>query len=535
MNAAKEWWNNAVIYQIYPRSFKDSNGDGVGDLRGIQSKLDYLVELGIDAVWISPIYPSPMADFGYDVSDYIGIHPVFGTMEDFDDMLAAAHHRGLRVILDYVPNHTSIEHPWFKESRSNRKNPKRDWYIWKDPAPRGGPPNNWEAITGSSAWNFDALTGQYYLSQFIKDEPDLNWRNPQVAAAMQKVLRFWLDKGVDGFRMDMLPHLVEHPDFPDNPPIPLDHPFAEFGLTQDQFFTTDQPETHRIIKEFRKIFESYGGDRVIIGETPLFDMKQLAGYYGENLDEVHIPFNFKLLLTPWNAGKMKEVLDEYYAVIPNGAIPSIVFGNHDFSRLATRFGKNNVRSAAFLLLTLWGVPTIYYGDEIGMEDGMIPASHRQDPWNRSGTGRDPERTPMQWESSPNGGFCTAEAEPWLPVNSNFNHLNVAIQNEDQTSLLNLFRKLLMLRHKISSLNRGGIEFLEAPDDMLIFLRSYADEKVLVIVNFNENSRVLNFSSLGKQGEELISTNWQRTGSVDLAELPIDPHESIVIQLRVNKD
>ncbi len=372
-NNKSPWWRNAVFYQIYPRSFMDSNGDGVGDLQGILDRLDYLVKLGVDAVWISPIFPSPMADFGYDVADYTGIDPIFGDMETFDRLLSEAHRGGLRIVLDYVPNHSSIEHPWFIESRSSRENPKRDWYIWKDPLPDGSPPNNWEAVVGGSAWNWDDNRGQYYLAQFIKDEPDLNWLNPEVVSAMEDVLHFWLRKGVDGFRMDMLPHLVEHPDFPDNPPIPADHPFRSIGLTLEQVHTVDQPETHAIVRRFRKIFESYEGDRVIIGETPLFDMAKLASCYGQNLDEVHIPFNFKLLLTGWNAGKMKAVLEEYYAAIPEGAVPSIVFGNHDFARIATRFGRQNLRSAAVLLLTLWGVPTMYYGDEIGMENGDYPA------------------------------------------------------------------------------------------------------------------------------------------------------------------
>ena len=527
------WWKLGVFYQIYPRSFMDSNGDGVGDLQGILDRLDYIVKLGVDAIWISPIFPSPMADFGYDVSDYTGIDPIFGDMDTFDRLLAEAHRRGLRIVLDYVPNHSSIEHPWFRESRSSRENPKRDWYIWKDPSPHGGPPNNWEAVTGGSAWNWDENTGQYYLSQFIKDEPDLNWRNPEVVESMENVLHFWLRKGVDGFRMDMLPHLVEHPDFPDNPPIPDDHPYKLFGQRLEQVYTVDQPETHAIVRQFRKICDSYDGERVIIGETPLFDMQKLASYYGKNLDEVHIPFNFKLLLTGWDSGEMKAFLEEYYAVIPEGAAPSIVFGNHDFARIATKFRKENLRSASVLLLTLWGVPTMYYGDEIGMENAEIPPDRLQDPWAdpEKGTGRDPERTPMQWNSSPNAGFSPPGVKTWLPIADNFRSVNVADQERDPDSNLNFYRRLLELRGEYQALHEGGFEFFNSvPKGMLAYKRKSGEKRVLVLVNFESKAHQLDLSALGSDARILLSTVSGKQDQVDLSRLGLGPNQSLILLL-----
>jgi len=534
MNEEYTWWKQAVFYQIYPRSFKDSNSDGIGDLQGILDKLDYLVKLGVDAIWISPIYPSPMADFGYDVSDYTGIDPIFGDMDTFDRLLAAMHQRGLRIVLDYVPNHSSIKHPWFIESRSSRDNPKRDWYIWKDPDPQGGPPNNWEAVVGGSAWNRDKGSGQYYLAQFIKDEPDLNWRNPEVVSAMMDVLKFWLDKGVDGFRMDMLPHLFEHPDFPDNPPIPDGHPFRDIGLTQEQVYTVDQPETHQIVRQFRKLFDSYDGDRVIIGETPLFDMQQLVSCYGANLDEVHIPFNFKLLLTPWNAKGMKAVLEEYYNAIPEGAVPSIVFGNHDFPRIATKFGPENLRSAAVLLLTLWGVPTMYYGDEIGMQDVHIPPGRLQDPWAfiEGGNARDPERTPMQWDTTPNAGFSPPGIETWLPVGENYPQANAASQVGDPDSIFNLYKNLLKLRRERPCLHKGIFQFVEnVPDDVLVYIREFAGERTLVLVNFTNQIYELDFSHLSREANLLLSTHTYTSEAFNLSSLQLLPHQSLLIDLQ----
>ena len=376
------WWQTGVIYQIYPRSFQDTNGDGIGDLKGIERRLDYLASLGVDAIWISPIYPSPMADFGYDVADYCGVDPRFGTLADFDDLLAQAHARGLKVLLDFVPNHTSDRHPWFVESRSSRDNPKRDWYIWRDPAPDGGPPNNWISDFGGSAWEWDEATGQYYYHAFLKEQADLNWRNPAVQAAMYDVMRFWFDRGVDGFRIDVLWHMVKAADFPDNPPNPDYQPAMGDMHRVLQLHSTDQPEVHEIAADMRAIADSYGakgrGERVLIGEIYL-PVDRLMHYYGRERAEVHLPFNFQLIDAPWEARSLATLIADYEAALPPGGWPNWVLGNHDRPRVATKRGQAQARVAAMLLLTLRGTPTLYYGDELGLSDVAIPPAQVQDP------------------------------------------------------------------------------------------------------------------------------------------------------------
>jgi alpha-glucosidase len=546
------WWKHGVFYQVYPRSFMDSNGDGIGDLQGIIDRLDYLVELGVDAIWISPIYPSPMADFGYDISDYIDIHPMFGDMDTFDRLLQEAHKRNLHIVLDYVPNHTSDQHPWFIESRSSRDNPKRDWYIWRNARSDGGPPNNWESLFGGSAWEWDQKTKQYYLHLFLKEQPDLNWRNPEVVEAMHDVLRFWLDKGVDGFRMDVVMLCIKHPDFPDNPPAE-DSPFAALvGLSQDPIYYMGRPEVHDMIREFRRIFDSYKGDRVIIGETVILDPAELVKYYGENLDEIHIPFNFINLICPWKAREVEESVKAYYAVVPEGATPNFVFGNHDFHRLATRFGPENHRAAGMLLLTLWGIPTMYYGDELGMEDVPVPPERMQDPWGINkpelNVGRDPERTPMQWDASPNAGFASEGVETWLPVAEDYREVNVAVQCKDPASTLNFYKRLLKLRREMPALYRGDFAFVEGvPEDVIAYTRSVENQRVLVVVNFGGNAHILDVSAVarpartwgagtdeygrrGASGQILLSTKFTACDDVDLAALPVKPNESLLLRI-----
>ena len=405
------WWRPGVVYQVYPRSFADSNGDGVGDLRGIEAHLDYIVTLGVDAVWLSPIYPSPMADFGYDVSDYCDVDPIFGTLADFDSLLAAVHERGLRLILDYVPNHTSDRHPWFVSSRRARDDAKRDWYIWRDPAPGGGPPNNWLARFGGSAWTFDVASGQYYLHSFLPQQPDLNWRNPDVRAAMYDVLRFWLDRGVDGFRVDVLWMLVKDDLFRDDPP----NPDYRVGMPESArviaTFSADRPEVHEVTREIRAVLDGYG-DRLFIGELYL-PLGRLVTYYGERNDEAQLPFNFHLLSLPWKAAAIAQFIRDYEAALPDGAWPNYVLGNHDNARIATRIGTAQTRVAAVLLLTLRGTPTMYYGDELAMTDVAIPADRVRDPAELRqpgiGEGRDPERTPMPWNATSTRGFFYGSA------------------------------------------------------------------------------------------------------------------------------
>ncbi len=532
------WWKHGIIYQIYPRSFMDSNGDGVGDLQGIIQRLDYLVELGIDAIWISPCYPSPMADFGYDVADYCDIHPLFGDLATFDQLLAEAHERNIKVVLDYVPNHTSSEHAWFLESRASRVNLKRDWYIWREAKADGSEPNNWESMFGGKAWTWDAATQQYYLHLFLPQQPDLNWRNPEVVKAMHEVLHFWLSRGVDGFRMDVVTFLMKHPDLPDNP-LTRSSMFSvaeSDDLIQAHVHDINQPEIHDRLREFRQIVDSYGGQRVTIGETWFFDPAELAHYYGKNMDELHVPFNFQLMKQPWNPALMRQTIQNYYDALPTGAWPNFVLGSHDEHRLATRFGRNNARTAAMLLLTLWGTPTWYYGDELGMEDGEILPHQIQDPFEirvpGKGNGRDPERTPMQWDSSPNAGFSPEGVQTWLPIPPTYGEVNVEVQTEEPTSHLNFVRSLIGLRRELSVLHRGEeFAFLHnLPEDILAYTRTLDDEKVLVVLNYGKDKHTLDLSSVDESGEILLNTRMDKNEVVELAALEIRPHEGLLLQI-----
>nr|HAQ92995.1 alpha-amylase [Afipia sp.] len=404
------WWKSGILYQIYPRSFQDSDGDGVGDLRGVIERLPYLRELGVDALWLSPIFPSPMEDFGYDISDYTGIDPLFGTLADFDALVAAAHDFGLKIVLDLVPNHTSDQHPWFIESRGSRDSAKRDWYIWRDPKGEGGPPNNWLSEFGGSTWEFDAHTGQYYYHAFLRSQPDLNWRNPEVRGAMHDVMRFWLRRGVDGFRVDVMWHLIKDDVLRDNPPNPDFVPGQQPYEQLIPLYSTDRPEVHDVVAELRQVIDEFD-DRVLIGEIYLPPAK-LVAYYGRNLAGAHLPFNFALISTPWNARAIAKLVDDYEAALPAGAWPNWVLGNHDRQRIASRLGTDQARVAAMLLLTLRGTPTLYYGDEIGMPQVAIAPDRVRDPWEKNvpgmGVGRDGCRTPMQWDETAYAGFSVRE-------------------------------------------------------------------------------------------------------------------------------
>jgi alpha-glucosidase len=489
---ATQWWQTGVIYQVYPRSFQDTDGDGVGDLRGITARLDYLKGLGVDAVWISPIYPSPMADFGYDVSDYTGVDPLFGTMEDFDTLLAAAHAKGLRVILDFVPNHTSDQHPWFVESRSSRSSAKRDWYLWHDAAPAGDDwkpaqtrlPNNWMSHFGGPAWTWDEGTQQFYLHSFLKEQPDLNWRNPEVRAAMYAAMRFWLDKGVDGFRMDVLWLLIKDIYFQSNPPNPEYYDAQHDVKRVLPVFNEDQPETLEIVGEMRALMAEYGptiGDkgagssRVLIGEIYL-PLDRLVRYYGSGpqLSGANLPFNFALIQTQWTAVAVATAITTYERLLPVGAWPNYVLGNHDQPRLASRIGAQQARAAAMLLLTLRGTPTMYYGDELGMVDVAIAPDQVRDPAEKNepgkGRGRDPERSPMVWVSAANAGFTTPDAVPWLPLEPGWETENAAAQAGRKDSMLMLYRKLLALRRQHDTLHAGGIADVVAEGAVLRYRR-----------------------------------------------------------------
>ncbi|HUR15954.1 MAG TPA: alpha-amylase family glycosyl hydrolase [Candidatus Limnocylindrales bacterium] len=528
------WWQSGATYQIYPRSFADASGDGVGDLPGIIGRLEHLAWLGVDAIWLSPFYRSPMADFGYDVADYTDVDPLFGTLADFDRLIAETQRRGIRVIVDYVPNHTSDQHRWFLDSRSSLISPKRDWYTWRDPGPDGGPPNNWVSMFGGSAWERDPTTGQYYLHSFLKEQPDLDWRNPEVHAAMLDVLRFWLDRGVAGFRIDVANFVAKDPLLRDNPPHPAPGEVAHLSEWNRQVHLYDHahPDFHEIYRDVRSLVDSYPGDRVTIGELHHPDLDVWAGFYGENLDEIHLPFNFHLLHASWDASSVRNVVNGVVAALPRSAWASWVLGNHDQARVASRVGIAQAPVAMMLLLTLPGAPTIYYGDEIGMENGIISPEAVRDTWGitEPGYSRDPERTPMHWDGSPNAGFCRAGVAPWLPLAPGWEQRNVAAQRADDGSLLNLTRRLLALRRENPALAHGDYLPLDGtPPDVFAYLRR-ADgaPDVLITLNFADAKRTMRCENASRV---LAATDHQRRAGERLGEtFVLGPNEGLVIEL-----
>ena len=526
MAAGAEWWRTGVVYQVYPRSIQDSNGDGIGDLKGIEQRLDYLVWLGVDAIWISPFYPSPMADFGYDVADYCGVDPIFGTLQDFDSLLAAAHAKGLKVLIDFVPNHTSDQHPWFLESRASRSTPKRDWYLWRDRKPHGEAPTNRLSVYEGSAWAYDETTRQSYLHSFLPEQPDLNWRNPQVEQAMFDVLRFWLDRGVDGFRMDVLWYLIKDDEWRDNPPNPeFDPARSPPHMTLDPVYSADRPETLEIVKRMRRLLDGYPGDRVMVGETYL-PIKRLAAYYGDRGDGAHLPFNFKLIQAEWNATEIDALVRRYEAALPDGAQPNWVLGNHDNPRVASRIGPARARAAMVLLLTLRGTPTLYYGDELGLTDVEIPTERVQDPREKTqpGHGRDPERTPMPWSAELNAGF--SPGEPWLPLNPDWPKRNVEAERADPDSLLNLTRALLALRRTEPALHSGAWRPLNTEGEVLAYLREDASSRWAIAINFS--GVAVRFTPPAAGLLELSTRS--RQARVDGDHLDLGPHEAVVLRL-----
>lgn len=536
-----QWWQSGIIYHIYPRSFQDGNGDGIGDLTGIISRLDYLSHtLGIDALWLSPIYPSPMADFGYDIADYRDVDPIFGALDTFDLLVREAHQRNLKVIIDYVPNHTSDQHKWFGESRSSRTAAKRNWYVWADPQEDGTPPNNWLSVFGGPAWSWDATTEQYYLHSFLSSMPDLNWRNPAVQHAMFEVVRFWLDRGVDGLRIDTAHYIMKDHAMRDNPSNQIVHTtfHKSFGAydTQLHLYDKGDADVHNVFRDLRHLLDSYGQEqpRIALGEIHIFDVPTWASYYGEQLDELHMPCNFGLLNTPWQAQAIRQAVDTLESTIPACAWPNYVLGNHDEHRIATRIGAAQARVGMLLLLTLRGTPTLYYGDELGMENVPIAPEHERDPWGIHmpglGLGRDPERTPMQWEASPHAGFCHAEVAPWLPVAANATTMNVATQLEDPQSFLSLTRKLIDLRRSSLALSGGSYRALESTStNCFVYMRETADERWIVALNTGTQDQILNVTCAG-DASIILSTYLDRQEHVDLATLALRGNEGGLIQL-----
>ncbi len=480
--AGRLWWRDGVIYQIYPRSFMDTDGDGVGDLAGIRQRLDHLAWLGVDGIWISPFFPSPMADFGYDVSDYCDVDPLFGNLTEFDRLLAEAHRRNLRVVLDLVPNHTSDRHPWFEGSRSSRQHPKRDWYVWRDPKPDGSPPNNWTSYFGGPAWTLDEHTGQYYLHSFLSAQPDLNWRNPEVVAAIHDVVRFWLDRGVDGFRIDVVHCIAKDPRFRDDPEVD--------GVRQRRH-SENHEDVHVMLRDLRRLVDRYP-ERMLVGEVFIMDPAAVARYYGRG-DELHLAFNFSFMHAPWDAAAFRHQVERFAAQLPPEGWPDHVLSSHDAPRHASRYedpqlGDARTRLAALMLLTLRGTPFLYYGEEIGMRSTTIPESALQDPLARTlgpAFSRDGARTPMQWTPGPGAGFTTGH--PWLPLAPDAEARNVAAQRETPDSLLNLYRSIMALRRDTPALHRGDFRSLASANQVFAYERSHAGSRALVALNFGDVS------------------------------------------------
>jgi len=537
VEGTEPWWKGAVFYEIYPRSFQDSNNDGIGDLRGIERRLPYLNDLGVDAIWIAPFYKSPMADFGYDVSHYTSVDPMFGTISDFDRVLEKAHRLNMRVVIDFVPNHTSDDHPWFIESRSSRSNPKRDWYIWRDgkrqsQANSYAPPNNWPSFFGGSAWTLDEHTSQYYLHLFLDRQPDLNWRNPDVVEAMQNAMGFWLDKGVDGFRLDAIGFLVKHPDLPDLPIVP---DVTNADLAEYHIYTNNLPELHEILKGFRRYARKFGDHHVFIGETGSLKPSELSQFYGTGNDEIQLPQIFLPVHTGWNAKSMRDCFIAFYEALPTGSSPHFNIDNHDARRLTDRYGVENHRSVGMLLLTLLAAPCLYYGDEIGMREGVIPSEKRQDPFDgqmaEHSLGRDPSRTPMQWTTEANAGFTSDGVEPWLRVNPDYQELCVEVQEQDPASTLSFYKRLLHVRRHSTALRLGSIQFLDGgADDVLSYVREHGNERFLVAINFAGDSHRLDISALAASAESVLSSRMEEIDLTSIAEITLHPHESILLKI-----
>lgn len=515
-----------VIYQIYPRSFQDSNADGVGDLPGIIGRLDYLQDLGITAIWLSPFYPSPQVDAGYDISDYNNVDPLFGSLNDFDKLVAEAHKRDIKVVIDLVLNHTSDQHPWFVESRKSRDNPKRDWYVWRDAKPGDFPPNNWLSLFGGSAWERDPTTGQYYLHSFFKEQPDLNWANPEVRKAMHDVARFWLDRGVDGFRLDAVYWYAKDPQFR-NDPIneeynPHHQPLYE---SLHHTYSKGRPEVYKYMDDLAGVLARYD-KRFMVSEAypdePLVPDGYVEFYKRVN-PLIEAPFNFEGFEVDWRANKFKDFIDAYQKALKPGDTPVYVLGNHDRPRVASRFGEHAARAVAMLLATLPGASVLYYGDELGMLDTPIKPEQVRDTLETTvpgyKQGRDPERTPMQWSREKYAGFSSVK--PWLPVNSNFTMYNVSTQLKDPGSLLNLYRELLAFRKKSVTIQQGSYEVLSFGNKHVYgYMRSHEDSTLVVVLNFSNDKE----ARLQLDGQVVISTHGNSMPNI------LQPGEGKIIEL-----
>ncbi len=472
---SEPWWKSAVVYQIYPRSFCDTSGNGIGDLEGIRGKLDHLRWLGVDTLWISPFFTSPMKDYGYDVADFCAVDPLFGTLDDFDRLLEESHARGIRILIDWVPNHTSDQHPWFLDSRASRTSAKRDWYVWREGNP-DRPPNNWRAaFTNGSAWTWDDATRAWYLHLFLPEQPDLNWESPAVVAAMHDTLRFWLDRGVDGFRMDVIHCIGKDPELKDIPEKLQKIPVS--GLN-------DVERTHELIRGIRSVIEEYPGDRVMVGEVYLLSTALVARYYGRG-DELHLAFNFPPLYAPWEASAWRQRIERVVEELgPRDAWPTWVLSNHDNPRHRTRYGSEpRARAAAVLLLTLRGTPFLYAGEELGLEDAAVPADRVLDPGGRDGC-----RAPIPWSADRDHGW--ASSAPWLPWPPECESRNAQTLRADGNSILQLYRRLLAARRSSPALCLGSWEPLPAPSGVLAYRREHRSDTRTVVVNFTDATHEL---------------------------------------------
>ncbi len=520
----EEWWRRAVIYEIALISFQDSNGDGKGDLAGLLRRVDYLKWLGIDAVWLTPIYRSPRRDFGYDISDFCAIDPTFGTMEDFDQLLGMLHDAGIRLILDLVPNHTSDEHPWFRESSASRSNDKSDWYLWAEPGGDGGPPNNWLSRFGGSAWEWSESRQQYYYHSFLREQPDLNWRNSAVQAAMATVMRFWLTKGVDGFRMDASAVLIKDAMLRDNPPNPDANDKMPPPQRFTPVFTDDRPEAMECIELMRKVLDEFPR-RLLCGEVQ-GKADRIGHFYEAERPRLHLPLNFALLDAQWNALSLQAAIDTYFKALPDHAWPDWVIGGHDKQRVASRIGAAQARVLAMLLMTIRGTPFFYMGDELGKPRAPVPRERVDDPFERLvpgfGLGRDPERTPMRWDDGEAGGF-TAGA-PWLPMLDDPS-CNMLRQQNEPRSMLQLYRQLIALRRRYPCLAEGEYEPVRARNGILAYRRSLGETRMLIGLNTADEPRRWN---CGVRGSRLISTYLDRPAeSVDPSIL-LRANEGVVV-------
>jgi alpha-glucosidase len=533
------WWKHAVIYEIYPRSFQDSNGDGIGDINGITSRLDYLQQLGVDAIWITPMYPSPGVDYGYDISDYTAIDPEYGTMADFDHLVAEAKKRNIRVIMDYVINHTSDQNPWFIESRSSRNNPKRDWYIWRDGKSHGQPPNNWQSWFGHSAWTFDPKTDQYYYHYFYPQQPDLNWRNPQVHRAMEGVLEFWLKRGVSGFRIDAVSRLFEDPELHDDPYLPGINVYGDRNI--EHKYTDNYPEVNDVLKEVRHVVDKYPGNPVLITEADEPNVTELTKLYG-NGDEVQLPMDFQIAdVNKLSAPEFRRLFDEIENNAAHGQ-PEYFFSNHDQPRQWDRYGDgvHNDQIAklmAALLLTTRGTPQMYYGEELGMrttDPARIEDVH--DPIGKLGwpkeKGRDGERTPMQWTPAPDAGFTTS-AKPWLPIPPSASTYNVETEMKDPNSIFNTYRQLLGLRKSEPALHDGSYESINRNDpNVFAFLRKTKQSSILVALNMSAQPRTIAVTAVkSRTAHILYSTQAAGSDSVQLDKITLEPFGVLVAKIK----